>query len=74
VARRDEIAKAVARVESALDELELELRDRGEEGSAIVRFALYRVAHRRLVLGGYLTLLRWTRPPFPEEGDEKSKP
>jgi hypothetical protein len=71
VARRDEINSAVGELEAFLDELE---RAGGADSSAIVRFALYRVAHRRLVMAGFLDTIRWAQPPFPEEGDRESRP
>ena len=71
MSRRERIDEAAHRIEAVLTELELHGDD---EAPAIVRFALYRVVHRRLVVGGYTAMVRWSQPPFPEESDRESAP
>ena len=72
--RSERIAQVVGVLEDQLADLEEELQALGDEGERIVRFALYRIVQRRLVDGGYLADIRWTEPPFPEEGDRESRP
>lgn len=65
----EQIAKAVERLNGAIEKAREELTGDDDHQERVLRFAVYRVAHREL--RHHVRDIVWTEPPFPELGDRK---